>query len=197
MWSREDTELEQNFAQLVKSLAKRPRSTADSERVCKRELATPRMATEATSTAPPPQSLSLELQYKVLFERKNTRQVLSWGVPSVMIAAELALLPRVFEARTLGQLVSSGLASSLLGLLSYQLFDHHKHRKQLDEQWLLQLERQTRSLQLHAPRRHGGNSTLDGTWLHRQSATLIWNSVMLAGAGLPIAVIAFRARRML
>lgn len=162
----------------------------------------------AAGTNPPMKKnehLSLELQYKVLFDRKNTRQVLAWGVPGILIAAELALLPRVFEARTLGQLASSGVASSLLGLLSYQLFNHHKYKKQLDERWLLRIEEQSPgALLLHAP--YSENRFIDGdqhernpyerdSWFHRVSATFVWNAVMLAGAGLPIIVTVFRAKR--
>ena len=168
-----------------------------------------------TATPSSKDKLSLELQYKVLFDRKNTRQVLAWGVPGILIAAELALLPRVFEARTIGQLASSGVASSLLGLLSYQLFNHHKYRKQLDERWLFLLEQQSPgALLLHAPlsvldekitssssgeEQHERNNPFlrRSSWRNSLSATLVWNSVMLVGAGLPLVVTIFRAKKVL
>ena len=131
-------------------------------------------------------------------------------MPGILIAAELALLPRVFEARTLGQLASTGLGSSLLGLLSYQLFNHHKYRKQLDERWLLHLEERSGALLLHAPR-HVVAAALDNldvcsepvtakhfheSWLHALSAMFVWNYVMLAGAGLPLVVTVLRVKHM-
>lgn len=130
-----------------------------------------------------------------------------------MIAAELAILPRIFEARTYGALMASGIAGTVLGVLSYQLFNHHKQRKHLDERWLHLLESRYAQIPLHAPREvieqalatpttpgdshaqnHNGSNTMSRfeRWASAGSATALWNRVMLAGTILPLVLMCFR-----
>ncbi len=145
--------------------------------------------------------IGLEVQYKALFDRKNTREVLAWGVPAVMLAAQMAVLPRIHEANTFSAVLAVGAGGSCLGFLSYQLFNHHKHRKHLDERWLLLLEQQHAGLLLHAPRQQieealdrssPPHESVHAHWVHQISATTIWSYSLMLGTVLPLIVMGTR-----
>lgn len=151
------------------------------------------------------------MQYKVLFERMNSRYLLTWGVPPVLVAAEMALLPLLLRTRSFGSLTGLGVGGSTLGFLSYQLFSYHHHCKKLDEQSLAWLELSHARLLLHGnhhrlqwtnkssehlqpPMRTATPVSFVHRWAGGLPAPLIWHYALLFTAVLPLGLAALRSR---
>jgi hypothetical protein len=85
-------------------------------------------------------AIGIEVQYKALCDRMNSRYILAWGVPPIMIAAELSLLPALLRTGSFFSLGLLGATGTALGFLSYQLFCYHHSCKKFDEASLAALE---------------------------------------------------------